>query len=134
MKNKLLPKLRKKAVNPVENIGKSIKFVRIAADLKQGDMADKLGVSQNYLSLIENGKKEPSLSFLRKVSEIFDVPLSFLILEGSEDFESQQPDVDDIYKKLHSLMLDVQRKRIKKAHESADNTDDTYIPDHEAED
>jgi len=94
------------------NIGKSIKFVRVAANLRQGEMAKKLGVSQNYLSLLENNKSEPSLSLLKKISEEFNVPISFLLVEGTVDFKSDKPEVDAIYKHLQELMHELQKNRI----------------------
>ena len=94
------------------NIGKSIKFVRVAADLKQGEMAKKLDISQNYLSLLENNKTEPSLSLLKKISDEFNVPISFLLVEGTLDFKSDNPEVDTIYKHLQELMHELQTNRI----------------------
>ncbi|MCK4820708.1 helix-turn-helix transcriptional regulator, partial [bacterium] len=44
------------------NIGKGIKFVRIASGIRQGVMAKRLNISQNYLSLLENNKAEPSVA------------------------------------------------------------------------
>ena len=94
------------------NIGKSIKFVRVAANLKQGDMAQRLGITQNYLSLIENNKTEPSLSLLKKISDEFNVPISFLITEATASFESPEPETDKLYKELHHLIHELQKGRI----------------------
>jgi len=65
------------------NIGKNIKFVRIARSVKQYDMAKSLGISQNYLCLLENNKREPSLSLLKKISDVYDVSLPFLVADHS---------------------------------------------------
>ena len=50
----------------IQNPGRSIKLFRLFANLKQKDLALKLGVTQNYLSSVEHGKREPNLRFLRK--------------------------------------------------------------------
>lgn len=94
------------------NIGKSIKFIRIAADIKQGEMAQKLDVSQNYLSLLENNKSEPSLSLLKKISNVFNVPIGFLLVEENVSFESDKPEIDGIYKELQGLIHKLQKYRI----------------------
>ena len=63
------------------NIGKGIKFVRVAAGIRQGDMAKMLDISQNYLSLLENNKAEPSIALVKKISNTFGVPPGFLFWE-----------------------------------------------------
>ena len=102
------------------NIGRSIKFVRVAVGIKQGEMAKRLAISQNYLSLLENNKAEPSLSLLKKMSTEFNVPVSFLILESSVEFESDNPDADSLLKQLQELIHQLQNARIKKGQVSTD--------------
>lgn len=99
------------------DIGRSIKFVRVAAGLRQGEMAKRLGISQNYLSLLENNKSEPSLSLLRKIASEFNVPVSFLLLEGSADFDSGKPEVAELLKEVHKLIRQLQESRIKEGEE-----------------
>ena len=113
-----------KSVNSTVNIGRSIKFVRVAAGIRQGEMAQRLGISQNYLSLLENNKAEPSMSLLKKISTEFKVPVSFLLLESSVEFESGDPDKDLIWKQLHKLIHQLQSTRIKESQESMDGSDE----------
>ena len=61
-------------------LGNAIKLVRTANGLKQGMLARKLNVSANYLSLIENGKREPSISFLKHLAKTLDVPVGIFFL------------------------------------------------------
>lgn len=49
-----------------------IKF-RIDMGYKSKDMADKLGITLTKYSNLENGRVEPSLDFIYKFQEIFDV-------------------------------------------------------------
>ena len=42
------------------NIGHLLKLIRTNKGMNQVEMAHLLGISQNYLSLIESGRKEPS--------------------------------------------------------------------------
>ena len=93
-------------------IGKTLKLVRIMKGLRQKDLADKLGISPNYLSAVENDKREPSLSFIKLVSKELDVPLSFLFLDNIEQaYMSEEQKV--IYEKLKSLLVEFQRLKIK---------------------
>ena len=78
-------------------------------------MAERLEISQNYLSLLENNKAEPSLSLLKRISLTFHVPISFLLLEASVDFESDKPEVDAILKELRDLVHQLERARIRES-------------------
>lgn len=57
--------------------------------MKQDVLAKRLGISNAYLSEIESGKKAHAITvdLLRRYSEIFDVPISSLML-FSEHLES----------------------------------------------
>ncbi|MGB2863942.1 MAG: helix-turn-helix transcriptional regulator [Sedimentisphaerales bacterium] len=94
------------------DIGKGIKFVRIASGIRQGEMAKRLDISQNYLSLLENNKAEPSIALLRKISDTFGVPASFLFWEEAMPIEGETPEVTDKYNRIRSLVHELQELRI----------------------
>lgn len=94
------------------DIGKGIKFVRIASGIRQGEMAKRLDISQNYLSLLENNKAEPSIALLRKISDTFGVPASFLFWEDAMPIEGKTPEVTDKYNRIRSLVHELQELRI----------------------
>lgn len=69
-------------------IGNAIKLIRKYHNLNQTQLALKLSISTSYLSELESGKKEPTLDILQRYSNVFNVPLSSLVvfsetLEGS---------------------------------------------------
>lgn len=97
------------------NIGKGIRFVRVASGLKQGQVAELLGITQNYLSLLENNKAEPSLALLRKISEVFCIPAAFLLWEETMPVEGETPEVTEKYERIRSLAHDLQKLRIVRA-------------------
>lgn len=61
-------------------LGSAIKLVRTASGLKQQELAKRLEVSPNYISLIENGKREPSISFLNRLADTLGVPVGIFFL------------------------------------------------------
>jgi transcriptional regulator with XRE-family HTH domain len=61
------------------SIGSTLKLLRVASDLKQTSLAKDLNVTANYLSLVESGKKEPSLTFLKKFAHRLNVPLGYFL-------------------------------------------------------
>ncbi len=95
------------------NIGKGIKFVRTAAGERQGAMAQALGISQNYLSLLENNRAEPSVALIRKVSKVYGVPASFLLWEESHE-QSADPAVSERVSRIESLIHELQQLRLRR--------------------
>jgi len=85
-------------------------------------MAERLEISQNYLSLLENNKAEPSLALLKRISLTFHVPVSFLLLEASEDFESDKPEVHALLAELRDLVHQLEKARIRESQGLADGT------------
>ena len=94
------------------SVGNGIKFIRVASGLRQGEMAKRLKISQNYLSLIENNKAEPSLTLIRKISSTFGVPTSFLFWEDTMPTEGKSPQVTQIYEHIRNLIHELQQLRI----------------------
>lgn len=64
------------------SIGKNIKILRASKEIRQKELAKTLGITQNYLSMIENGSKKPSLTLLEKLADILNVPLSMIFSEN----------------------------------------------------
>lgn len=82
-------------------IGDVLKKTRLIYGYKAKDMCKLLDISQSYLSEIENNKKEPSLSLLKKYAEIYDMKLSsLLIISESYDDSIHQKKSDQFISKL----------------------------------
>lgn len=60
-------------------LNEALRLIRVYHDLRQTEMADKLGVSKSYLSEIEKGSKTPSLDLVNKYAEFFSVPVSSIM-------------------------------------------------------
>lgn len=58
---------------------KGLKTIRKERNLNQLKVALDLNISREALSHYENGKREPSLSMLNKMSEYFNVSIDYLI-------------------------------------------------------
>lgn len=66
------------------NIGTAIKQLRVRKALNQQDFASRIGITQTYLSQIENGHKKPSLEVLEYIAEDSKIPLPILFWCGVE--------------------------------------------------
>lgn len=53
-------------------------------DLSQGELSRRIGVSQSAVCNWLNGKKEPGIESLWKLSEYFDVSVDYLIGKESD--------------------------------------------------
>jgi transcriptional regulator with XRE-family HTH domain len=77
----------------LEMLGSLLRAQRIAADLSLRELAERTQVSNAYLSQLERGLHEPSLSVLRAISSALGVPLGPLLTRvgmlESGDEESQ---------------------------------------------
>ncbi len=76
--------------NDKEFIGKTIQTIRKKANLKQGELAEKIGISEKHLSKIETGKNLPSLDNFFKMAEILNFSL--------EDFGVRSNKFENKYK------------------------------------
>lgn len=61
-------------------LNRALKLLRTYHQLKQVDLAGRLGISNSYLSEIESGAKTPGLDLLDKYSQIFKMPVSSILL------------------------------------------------------
>ena len=64
--------------------GRAIRVVRSAHGLSQRQFADRIDVSPSHLSLIESGKRNPSLPLLEKIAGCLAVPMHLLTLLASD--------------------------------------------------
>ena len=63
-------------------IGRRIAFNRNKAKMTQGMVAEKLDVSESFISQIERGKAKISLPRLFQLAEIFNVDVAVLVSDG----------------------------------------------------
>lgn len=89
------------------DIGKVIKEVRKSKGLKQQSFAKMCGITQTYLSQIENNVKEPTISLLKRIAENLHLPLPilyFLSLEKNDIEERKQDAYDLLMPSIKSLV------------------------------
>jgi transcriptional regulator with XRE-family HTH domain len=76
----------------LESLGALLRAQRTAADLSLRELSERTNVSNAYLSQLERGLHEPSLSVLRAITGALGIPLAPLlvragVLEQSSDDE-----------------------------------------------
>lgn len=85
-------------------IGQLIKFGRINHKMSQDVLAKKLEVSKNYISLVENDKKDPSITFLKNTAKLLNIPLVLLIWEKMDLPEGKTKEEKDIREQIDKMV------------------------------
>lgn len=62
-------------------LGERIRARRKELHLSLRDLADKVGLTSSFLSLIEREQSSPSIESLRKISSALDVPVFYFLME-----------------------------------------------------
>lgn len=66
------------------NLGKAIQLCRNRRGLSLEGLAQRAGCSISYLSMLENSKRDPTLSTVEKIADGLRVPVEILFFLGSD--------------------------------------------------
>lgn len=81
------------------DLGTAIKTIRKQKGLKQGVFAESIGITQAYLSGLENNNKKPSMEIFEKISKFSNIPIPAILW-----FSIEREDVDDHKKVIFDLL------------------------------
>lgn len=62
-----------------KKLGKNLKMLRLKKKLSQGELSKSLNVDRAYISNIENGRMNPTLSTLEKIAQALKVSIKELV-------------------------------------------------------
>lgn len=71
--------------NKVEQLWKRLRNLRKSQNLSLRDLADKVGCSPSYLSMVENDKIDPSISRLKRIAEGLGITIRGLFQDEARD-------------------------------------------------
>ena len=86
-------------------LGNRIRQLRKSLKLTQAQLADKAGLSTNFIALLENGKRSASVDTLFRISKVLKVELKELF-EFSEKKTKAQVAIDELVKLLKRKSAD----------------------------
>ena len=72
--------------------GSAVKKYRLEASFTQERLSSKVGIQPTFLSAIENNKKAPSITLLKKISSALNVPPELVLLESILSIKVSNPD------------------------------------------
>ncbi len=65
--------------NSAKKLGENMKKIRLAKGMTQGDICRKLELDRAYISNIESGNKNPTLSTITNIARALGVSVSELV-------------------------------------------------------
>jgi transcriptional regulator with XRE-family HTH domain len=90
------------------NYAKAFRIIRAAFGLKQSELAERMPITASQLSLIEAGKRQPSLKVVNALATAVGVPAALITLLASapSDLESKfDRDISDLARALLRLLV-----------------------------
>jgi len=76
------------------NLPRAIRTCRLARGLTQQQLARSAAISTSYLSLLESGKKEPSLQLLGRLADALELSIDLLMMSAIDDFRLRETSDD----------------------------------------
>ena len=77
-------------------MGNRIKIRRKELRIKQAELAEKLNISNNHMSSIENGRQKPSLDIFIQICNLLNVTPDYLLLGSMHAYNIPQDIIDKL--------------------------------------
>ena len=87
------------------DMAKAFRVLRAAHGLRQAELATRIGVSTSQLSLIESGKRQPSLRVIGALGSATATPISVIMLLASSADDIGYDDMGDLARVLLSSLV-----------------------------
>jgi transcriptional regulator with XRE-family HTH domain len=71
--------------NLFKKLGARIKLLRENSGLTQEELSETAGISQNFMSQLETGRRSPSLPTINKIASVLNVPIYMFFKFDPED-------------------------------------------------
>lgn len=94
--------------------GKALRLARALSGLQQQQLAELAKIDASYISLIEQGKRTPSLKFINRISRAIGIPphlFTFLAMEREDTGFLEPTELKSIGESLTKLVLDYGEQR-----------------------
>lgn len=62
-----------------------MKNARLENNLSQQELADKVGISREYISMIENGERNPSVNIAKKIGDLLNINWTYFFENKSNE-------------------------------------------------
>ena len=79
-----------------EDMGNRIKIRRKELRIKQTELAERLNISNNHMSSIENGRQKPNLDVFIQICNLLNVTPDYLLLGSMHAYNIPQDIIDKL--------------------------------------
>lgn len=87
-----------------EKLGRRLAFFRKLRDMTQAELAEKVGLSNNFIALIESGKRAPSFETLERLIEVLNVNVNQIFnFEDLQEYDT----TEEIRERLNSYISEM---------------------------
>jgi transcriptional regulator with XRE-family HTH domain len=76
-------------ITPHAALGRALRRLRLAAELTQEQLGLEAGVQRNFISLIETGQNQPTITTIFKLSQALGLRASDLVAEAEPEMRSK---------------------------------------------
>ena len=112
-------------------IGEKIYKIRTSNELSQKDFAKLINASQTSVNFWESGKRQPKIEQLKKISEVFSIPQSYL-LDWEESKKQPGVYIDNVRvspSSLHSMVDQILVRNPENTHKDKTLTENYVKPE-----
>lgn len=91
-----------------QDYAKAFRIIRAAFGLRQSELAERMPITASQLSLIEAGKRQPSLRVVNGLANAVGIPAALisLLASSAEDVQSKpDEDISDLARALLRLLV-----------------------------
>ncbi|MFO7816333.1 MAG: helix-turn-helix transcriptional regulator [Desulfovibrionales bacterium] len=79
-------------MNPAAAFGHALRYFRINSRLSQERLAQESGLDRSYISLLERGIRQPSLTTIIQIAQALDLPPRELVAKVEEELREDSQD------------------------------------------
>ncbi len=83
--------------------GKALRISRAIAGLQQKELAEIAGLDPSHISLIEKGKRKPSMGAVQSLARALQIPEHLMVLLAAEPQDLDIKDSKELERAVHSL-------------------------------
>lgn len=101
-----------------QNYAKAFRVIRAAFGLQQTELAARMSISSSQLSLIEAGKRQPSLRVLSALGKAVDIPtalISLLASTSKDVTKRENSEISDLARALLRTLVAAEEKPMRQS-------------------